>query len=124
MYLLSKSVPIKPISGIKPCKIPIVIASAREFFILFFLKISPCEKDTTKQSTPSAILKRISSIKCKFLPQIIFSMEICTLYCRIFRQEHQKLFPRTVSLILLLFFRQEHLVAVLHSPDKPSHREV
>lgn len=76
IYLLIVPIPIYPRHGIMLCAIPIVKASASEFFILLCVKIKPCENETTKQSTPNAILKNTNSAKCKLPPQTIYSMGI------------------------------------------------
>lgn len=76
IYLLTAPIPKYPKIGIMLCESPIVIASAREFLTLFFVKINPCENETTRQSTPNAILKNINSAKCKLPPQTIYSKGI------------------------------------------------
>ena len=66
MYLYKVSVPIYPITGMVPWKNPITAAIFKEFSTLFSEKISPCEKDTTRQSMPRATDSNIRSIKFNF----------------------------------------------------------
>lgn len=49
-----------------PWKNPMLKANFKELTVLFLLNTSPCEKDTIKQSIPSAIASKIMSIKLNF----------------------------------------------------------